>query len=101
MRNTRRSLRRLFWIFSFCLALLPFCTNAVEIRSLLRYAVILAHRSNSERSVRSAARRYRTAMSAQDGIGWPNMVGKNVVSALAASSERLGVVTDTDRKSVV
>jgi hypothetical protein len=34
-------------------------------------------------------------MSAQDGIGWPNMVGKNVVSALAASSERLGVVTDT------
>jgi len=95
MRNTQRSLRRMFCIFSLCLALLPFCTNAREIRSLLRYAVILAHRSNSERSVRSAARRYRAAMSPQDGIGWPNMVGQNVVLALAASSERLGVVTNT------
>ncbi len=99
MRNTQRSLRRMFWIFSLCLALLPFCTNAGEIRSLLRYAVILAHRSNSEPSARAAARRYRTAMSAEDGIGWPNMVGKNVVSALAASSERLGVVTDTSDRN--
>ena len=99
MRNTQRSLRRMFWIFSLYLALLPFCTNAGEIRSLLRYAVILAHRSNSEPSARAAARRYRTAMSAEDGIGWPNMVGKNVVSALAASSERLGVVTDTSDRN--
>ena len=99
MTNTQRSLRRLFWIFSLCLALLPFCTNAGEISSFLRYAVVLAHRSNSERSVRSAARRYRAAMSAQDGIGWPNMVGKNVVSALAASSDRLGVVTHTSDRN--
>src|SRR5258708_12485945 len=95
MRNTPRSVGRMFWIFRLCLALLPFCTNAGEIRSLLRYAVILAHRSNSERSDRSAARRYRTAMSAQDGIGCPNMVGENVVLSLPASSERLDDLTET------
>src|SRR5260370_34595061 len=95
MRNTQRSLRRMFWIFSLCLALLPFCTNGGEIRSLLRYSVILAHRSNSEPSARAAARRYRTAMSAEDGIGRPNMIGKNAVSALPASHERTSVVTDT------
>jgi aspartyl protease len=99
MKSTQRSLPRMFWIFSLCLALLPFSTNAVEIRSLLRYAVILAHRGNSEPSARVAVRHYRTAMNAQDGNGWPNMVGKKVVLALAASNERTGVVMDTsDRK---
>jgi hypothetical protein len=95
MRSTQRSLPRMFWIFTLCLALLPFSTNAVEIRSLLRYAVILAHRGNSESSARVAARQYRPAMNVQDGNGWPNMVGKKVVLALAASNERTGVVMDT------
>ncbi len=82
-----------------CLALLPFSTNAVEIRSLLRYAVILAHSGNSEPSARFAARHYRTAMNGQDGNGWPNMVGKKVVLALAASNERTGVVMDTSDRN--
>ncbi len=100
MRSTQRSLPRMFWIFSLCLALLPFSTsNAVEIRSLLRYAVILAHRGNSEPSARFAARHYRTAMNGQDGNGWPNMVGKKVVLALAASNERTGVVMDTSDRN--
>src|SRR5260370_8511454 len=38
-------------------------------------------------------------MSEEDGIGWPNMVGENVVLALAAWSERLGVVTDTSDRN--
>ncbi len=80
MRSTQRSLPRMFWIFSLCLALLPFSTNAVEIRSLLRYAVALAHRGK---------------MNAQDENGWPNMTGKRVVLALPASNERTGVVMDT------
>ena len=99
MRSTQRSLPRMFWIFSLCLALLPFSTNAVEIRSLLRYAVILAHRGNSEPPARVAARHYHTAMNAQDGNGWPNMVGKKVVLALAASNERTGVVMDTSDRN--
>jgi len=66
MKKTHRALPRIFWIFSLCLALLPFSTSAVEIRSLLRYAVILAHRSNFEPSAQDAARRYRTAMNAQE-----------------------------------
>ena len=99
MRSTQRSLPRMFWIFSLCLASLPFSTNAVEIRSLLRYAVILAHRGNSEPSARVAARHYRTAMNGQDGNGWPNMVGKKVVLALAASNERTGVVMDTSDRN--
>ena len=99
MRSTQHSLPRMFWIFSLCLALLPFSTNAVEIRSLLRYAVILAHRGNSESSARVAARQYRPAMNVQDGNGWPNMVGKKVVLALAASNERTGVVMDTSDRN--
>jgi hypothetical protein len=99
MRSTQRSLPRMFWIFSLCLALLPFSTNAVEIRSLLRYAVILAHGGNSEPSARVAARHYRTAMNGQGGNGWPNMVGKKVVLALAASNERTGVVMDTSDRN--
>ena len=99
MRSTQRSVPRMFWIFSLCLALLPFSTNAVEIRSLLRYAVILAHSGNSEPSARFAARHYRTAMNGQDGNGWPNMVGKKVVLALAASNERTGVVMDTSDRN--
>jgi hypothetical protein len=99
MRSTQHSLPRMFWIFSLCLALLPFSTNAVEIRSLLRYAVILAHRGNSEPSARVAARHYRTAMNGQGGNGWPNMVGKKVVLALAASNERTGVVMDTSDRN--
>jgi Aspartyl protease len=95
MRNRQRSLPRMFWIFSLCLALLPFSTNAVEIRSLLRYAVILAHRSNSGPSAQVAARHYRTAMNAEDGNPWPKMVGEKSVLAFAASSERTGVVMDT------
>jgi len=38
-------------------------------------------------------------MNGQDGNGWPNMVGKNVVLALAASNERTGVVMDTSDRN--
>jgi Aspartyl protease len=38
-------------------------------------------------------------MNAQDWNGWPNTVGKKVVLALAASSERTGVVMDTSDRS--
>jgi hypothetical protein len=95
MKKTNRALPRIFWIFSLGLATLPFSTNAVEIRSLLRYAVILAHRSNYEPSAQDAGRDYRTAMNAQDRNGWPKMVGKKVALALAAFSGRTGVVMDT------
>src|SRR5690242_19528159 len=95
MKNTNRALPRTFWIFSLCLTLLPFSANAVEIRSLLRYAVILTHRSTFEPSGQDAARRYRTTMNAQGATVWPKMAGKQIVSALAASSERTGVVMDT------
>jgi Aspartyl protease len=98
MRNTQRSVPRIFWIFSLGLALLPFSTNAVEIRSLLRYAVILAHRSNSEPAARVAAWHYGTATNAQDGNGWTNMDGTKVVLALA-SSERTGIAIDTNDSS--
>jgi aspartyl protease len=95
MKKTDRAFPRIFWIFSLGLALLPFSTNAVPIRSLLRYAVILAHRNNSGPSAQDAGRHYRTAMNAQDRNGWPKMVGKKVVLALAASSERTGVAMET------
>ncbi len=98
MRNTQRSVPRIFWIFSLGLALLPFSTNAVEIRSLLRYAVILAHRSNSEPAARVAAWHYGTATNAQDGNGWTNMDGTKVVLALA-SGERTGIAIDTNDSS--
>ncbi len=101
MKKTNRALLRILWIFSLGLALLPFSTNAEEIRSLLRYAVILAHRSNSEPSPRVAAWHYRTAINVQDRNGWPNRVGTKVVLALA-SSERTRVAMDTsDRSSFV
>src|SRR6266852_9196020 len=101
MKKTNRALLRILWIFSLGLALLPFSTNAEEIRSLLRYAVILAHRSNSEPSPRVAAWHYRTAINVQDRNGWPNSVGTKVVLALA-SSERTRVAMDTsDRSSFV
>jgi hypothetical protein len=38
-------------------------------------------------------------MNAQDWNGWPNTVGKKVVLALAASSERTGVVMDTSDRN--
>jgi len=94
MKKTNRALPRIFWTFSLCLALLPFSTNAVEIRSLLRYAVILAHRSNFEPSAQDAGGRYRTAMNAHGATVWPKMAGKQIVLASAASSERTGVVMD-------
>jgi Aspartyl protease len=95
MKKTNRALPRIFWLFSLYLALLPFSTNAVEIRSLLRYAVMLADRSTFEPSGQDVARRYRTAMNAQGATVWPKMAGKQIVLALAASSERTGVVMDT------
>jgi len=99
MRKTQCSLPRIFWIFGLCLALLPFSTNAVGIRSLLRNAVILAHRSNSEPSARVPAWQYRTAVTAHDGNGWTNMGGKKVVLALASSEPTSGAIDTSDSSS--
>jgi len=96
--KTNRALPRIFWIFSLCLALLPFSTNAVEIRSLLRYSAILAHRSNFAPPLPVAAWHYHRATNAQGGNGWTNMGGKAVVLALV-SSERTGVAIDTSDSS--
>jgi len=99
MRKAQCSLPRIFWIFGLCLALLPFSTNAVEIRSLLRYAVILAHRSNSEPSAPVPAWHYRTAVTAHNGNGWTNMGGKKVVLALASSEPTSGAIDTSDSSS--
>jgi Aspartyl protease len=96
MRKTQCSLPRIFWIFGLCLALLPFSSNAVGIRSLLRNAVILAHRSNSEASAQVPAWQYRTAVTAHDGNGWTNMGGKKVVLALASSEPTSGAIDTSD-----
>jgi Aspartyl protease len=98
MRKTQCSLPRVFWIFSLCLALLPFSTNAVEIRSLLRYAVILAHRSNSEPSAPVPVLHYRTAVTAHDGNGWTNMGAKKVVLALPGSGKSRELSLNTDNR---
>lgn len=99
MKRTTPLLRGMFWIFCLCLALLPLSANAAEIRSLLRYAAILAHRSNGERSSGVAARHHLTAVSAKDANGWSSMVSKNIVLALPASSERAGVLMDTSGRN--
>lgn len=95
MKRPNRLLRGMFWIFSVCLALLPLSANAVEIRPLLRYAAILAHRINGERSSGVAARHYRTTVDAKDAKGWSSIVSKNMVLALPASSDRAGLLMDT------
>lgn len=99
MKRTTPLLRGMFWIFSLCLAFLAFSANAVEVRSLLRYAAILAHRSNGERLSGFVARHYRTAASAKDASGWSGMVSTNIVLALPASSERVGVLMDTSGRN--
>ena len=98
MKRTNVLLLRMSWIFSLCLALLPFSARAVEIRSFFRYAVILTHGSNFRASARIVAGHDRTVINAKDGKGWPSMVGKEVVLALPAPSDRTGVAIDTSNR---
>jgi hypothetical protein len=94
MQKTNRSLPIIFWIFCLCLAWLFLSAKVGEIRSFF-HAAILAHRSNSEASARATVGHYRSAINSQDKNDSPAMVGEEVVSALAAGSERTGVVLDT------
>jgi hypothetical protein len=95
MKKANRPLHRSFWIFSLCLVLLPFSARAGEIRSFFRYAVILTHRSSSAASARIAGVHEGTVINAKDGNDRARLIGKNLVLALPASSERTGVVVDT------